>query len=86
METNLDRAVRRARPLIFVVAALSLPAFLLTYGYALKLLFQTAPAWVSVVAFISHVTAAIGASCLADEQKERQLSQGNSQHKPPAPL
>lgn len=69
--TVFDRLALRLRPLFFVGAALSLPVFLVSYAYGLKLLFQAVPGWLFLIIAAAHVTVAIGASCLHDFQQER---------------
>lgn len=72
MEKPIDQTIRRLRPAIFAVAAMAFPVFLLSYGYAIKLLYQNMSAWMFVLVAVSHVTVWIGMSCLADHQRERQ--------------
>jgi len=81
METVWDRAARRMRPLIFIVAVLSLPVFFLSYGRMLIDAMTAWPLWVSIPTIISHVMIFIGAACLHDHQQEqRQFSQEKPRH------
>lgn len=70
----LDRAVRRARPLLICIAAVSAPVFLISYAYSLFLLIQ-AIGWLWFLPVLAcHVMVWIGAACLVDARQERQTS------------
>lgn len=66
-----NRLAYRLRPFFFVGAALSFPVFMISYGYALKLLSDAVPKWVFLIVCLAHVTVWIGASMLHDFQQER---------------
>lgn len=67
----MDEAVRRFRPIIFAIAAMAFPVFLLSYFYAIKMLYQALPMWAFVLVCLSHITVFVGMSCLDDYRQER---------------
>lgn len=67
-----DRIARKMRPTFIVLAGLSFPAFMLTYGYMVVDALKTWPWWASVIMVFSHFMAVLGMSSLHDRQQERQ--------------
>lgn len=76
MENNLDIAVRAARPLIFIGAALCLPIFLVTYANLILIALKEWPVWASALTVISHIVLIIGLGCLHDAQQEARQERG----------
>ena len=54
-----------------VLAALSFPVFLISYGQMLIAGYERWPVWISVCVTVAHVFTALGASALHDQQQER---------------
>lgn len=70
METKLDRAARRLRPVFFVACALALPIFLISYLKMIVSFYHEYGALVFVVVCASHVIVWIAAAMLHDHQQE----------------
>lgn len=70
-ENIFDRVAYKGRPLIFGLAILALPVFLVSYFYMFSLLRDAQSVWIFVVVGISHAIVWLGASCLHDFQQER---------------
>ena len=70
-EHPIDRFMRRMRGPILWAFVISGPIMLASYGWMIKHLLETAPAWVSVPVVISHVMGWIAIGSLFDRQQER---------------
>lgn len=71
-EHPIDKFMRGIRPAVIFAAYAALPIFLSSYGYAMYSLLMAAPAWVSVISVLSHITVFLGIAGLIDIQSERQ--------------
>jgi hypothetical protein len=71
MDHIADRIAYKARPVLIIVAALCLPAFLLTYGFMVVDALKTWPWWSSATMAVSHIVLIIGLAGLHDFQQER---------------
>lgn len=67
----LDRLAVAIRPVAIIVAALSFPVFLISYGLLLKHAWQTWPWWGTAATLVSHFTVVLGISSLFDSRQER---------------
>jgi hypothetical protein len=74
-EHPIDRAARRIRGPITILAGLCLPVCLLSYGWMVKTALETWPLWASIPAVLSHIIAALGLASLLDIQQERRNRQ-----------
>jgi hypothetical protein len=70
-EHPIDRLVYRLRVPILILAALSAPIMLISYGKMFVLAASTWPTWVIVPVFIAHLMGWIGIACLFDSLSER---------------
>lgn len=70
-----DRLALRLRPFIFAIAVPALIVFLISYAYALKLMFNALPMWAFALVCVAHIIVWLAASFLHDFQQERRLSQ-----------
>ena len=71
-----DRLSLALRPFLIFGAALSLPVFLISYGYMLRLLFDAVPNWMFLVIAVSNAIVFLGAAQLHDLQQERRSKRG----------
>lgn len=67
----IDRLGYRFRGVIVVFLVLSLPVFLISYGWMIKQLFYAAPGWITAIIFACHASVWIGISSLFDSRQER---------------
>jgi hypothetical protein len=67
----IDRIMLRARTTIVVLAVLSLPVFLVSYGLMMKHAVTTYPVWIAVSVFVSHAIGWLGIASLIDMTRER---------------
>lgn len=78
--TWLDRFLMRFRWVIIPVSALALPGTFLSYGYAMKLLFEALPLWAWGASIAFHFTVLLGFAVLLDDlelrKSARELVQG----------
>ena len=72
----IDRLMYRLRGPILVIAALSMPVMLFSYGKMALLALEAWPGWVFGCALAAHIMGWIGIGCLVDSLKERNQSQG----------
>ena len=72
MEKPIDRVVRRLRPALMALGLMAFPVFMLSYGYMIKLFYQSVPVWIFVLMVVTHLMVWIGMSCLDDYRRERQ--------------
>lgn len=70
-EHPIDRLVYRLRVPIIILAALSAPIMLISYGKMFLLAVEAWPTWIIVVVLISHLMGWIGIGCLFDSLSER---------------
>lgn len=54
-----------------VLAVLSAPVFLISYGFMLKHALTTWPWWASAITIAAHITGWLGISALLDSRQER---------------
>lgn len=71
----IDRLMYRLRGPIIVIAALSMPVMLFSYGKMILLALEAWPGWMFACAFAAHIMGWIGIGCLVDSLKERHQSQ-----------
>lgn len=67
----IDIFMIRIRGLLFIVALLCLPAFLLSYAWMLKSLMTEASGWISAAVILSHFTVWVGIASLVDMRQEK---------------
>lgn len=72
----IDRLMYRLRGPIIVLAALSMPVMLFSYGKMALLALDAWPGWVFGCAFAAHIIAWVGIGCLVDSLTEKRQSQG----------
>lgn len=82
-ENPIDRAMRALRGVFIWGLILSGPIFLMTYGWAMKLLINAAPWWVSVPTVIAHLATLLAIGSLIDIRQERLNSPQDGQHAQP---
>lgn len=70
----LDRLVYRLRVPLLVLAMLSAPVMLFSYGKMAMLAYEAWPGWVFACAIIAHFVAWVGIGCLFDSLRERRLT------------
>ncbi len=76
-EHPIDRLTHRLRLPIIVVAVVSLPVFLITYGLMVRYALTTWPWWGSAALVVSHLMGWLGIGSLFDmRQEKRQSSEG----------
>ncbi len=73
-EHPIDRLMYRLRVPIIVLAVLSLPVFLLTYGLMLRYALTTWPWWGGVALVVSHLMGWLGIGSLFDMRQEKHQS------------
>ena len=71
-EHFLDRAMRPLLPIFAGLLYLTLPVFLYSYGWGLKMIYAVAPGWLFAVVIVTHVLVALGIASLFDMRQERQ--------------
>ena len=71
----IDRLMYRLRGPIIVIAALSMPVMLFSYGKMILLALEAWPGWMFACAFAAHIMGWVGIGCLVDSLKERHQSQ-----------
>jgi hypothetical protein len=67
----IDRFVIRFRPVIIVLFIMSVPVYLISYGWMARELFLQAPVWVSVIVMVAHCFAALGIASLFDMRHQQ---------------
>ena len=73
----IDRLVVKFRAALIVLAALCLPAFLVTYGLMVRSALTAWPWWGSAIMVVSHFTALLGLSSLIDiRQSQKSRTEG----------
>lgn len=76
---SVDKVALAMRRTIFVAAIISAPVMLISYAYALKLLFEVMPTWLWLLVCASHVIIWLGIASLFDKTQEQ------AQRSPDAP-
>lgn len=71
----LDRLIYRLRGPILLVAALSMPIMLFSYGKMALLALDAWPGWAFGCALAAHIIGWIGLGCLVDSLTEKRQSQ-----------
>lgn len=71
MENFWNRAALALRPFALAAVVIAGPVFLLSYLYALKLMFNALPIWAFALVWVSHLMVWIGMSLLHDQREER---------------
>lgn len=73
----IDRLMRRARGLIYLIAAAAFPVAVVGYGLMLKLAAENWPAWAFAAVCASHLIGLLGLASLIDSRQEQQIHQSN---------
>jgi hypothetical protein len=85
-EQFLDRAMRPLRPVFVGLLILTLPVFMFTYGWGLKMILAETPRWVFLLVCLSNAIAWLGIASLIDirqgHQTPRDSGQGASPRRP----
>jgi hypothetical protein len=67
----IDRFARRIRGVVIILAALSLPIGLFSYGWMLKDALAAWPLWASIPAIVAQVVVWMGVASLIDARQDR---------------
>ena len=72
MENVWDRAARALRPVFFVACIVTIPVFMVSYLYMLRLFFDAQPTWLFALVGVSHLVSWIAFAMLHDFRREKQ--------------